>query len=135
MLSLLKRSNLQKIMLVSFYSDYRGKLWIKKVDKKNSLLCTRSHCMQLEKYLGNLRLLRNVPLIWELHGARWHLRVYPPGPGQQQHSVHTKTGLPARGLGDAAAWISSLFRLALLSHSCVTTAIWLNVFVCFFYSF
>lgn len=26
-----------------------------------------------------------------------------PGPGQQQHSVHTKTALPDRGLGDAAA--------------------------------
>lgn len=66
------------------------------VDKKNPLLCTyRSHCMQLVKHLRNLRLLRNVLWIWELHGAGWHLRVYPVAQAstttvctpKQQHSL------------------------------------------------
>lgn len=83
-------------MLVPFYSDYRGKFCFKKVDKKNSLLCRpRSHCMQIVKHLWNLRLLRNVLLIQELHRARWHLRVYPLAQAsistvhtpKQQHSL------------------------------------------------
>lgn len=83
-------------MLILFYSDYRSKFCIKKVDKKNPLLCTHSsHCMQLVKHLRNLRLLRNVLLIQELHGARWHLRIGPLAQAststvytaKQQHSL------------------------------------------------
>lgn len=89
-------SNLHQIMPILFYSDYRGKFCIEKVGKKNPLLCTHSsHCMQLVKHLRNLRLLRNVLLIQELHRARWQLRIDPLAQAststvytaKQQHSL------------------------------------------------
>lgn len=117
-------------MLVSFYSDNRGKFCIKKVAKKIALLCTpRSHCMQVVKHLRNLRLFGNVLLIQERHRARWHLRVCPLA--QAQHCVHTKTtALPARGLGAASAWIPcySGWHCSHTAESFCATATWLHVF-------
>lgn len=121
-------------MLVSFCSDYKGKFCIKKVDKKNPLLCTpRSHCMQLVKYLGDLRLLRNVLLIQELRWARWHLRVYPLAQASnstvctpKQHSLTGGWGMLLLESHVIQAGIA-LTQLNFLCNNCIMTQCFLFV--------